>query len=126
MAYPATYSQSELAGSGILLKDNMNTTPGSSYRFDITNKDVTGACYLFLYSRLHNSSIPQYFNGSTITSKQNCGGEIILPYQVSIVIFKEGNSRLFLNLGLLAFFYLFLCWFFLLDLVLPKNQTVHV
>ena len=97
MAYPATYSQSELAGSGILLKDNMNTTPGSSYRFDITNKDVTGACYLFLYTRLHNSSIPQYFNGSTITSKQNCGGEIILPYQVSIVIFKEGNSRFFLS-----------------------------
>ena len=97
MAYPVTYSPSELAGSGILLKDNMNTTPGSSYRFDITNKDVTGACYLFLYTRLHNSSIPQYFNGSTITSKLNCGGEIILPYQVSIVIFKEGNSRLFLN-----------------------------
>ena len=90
MAYPVTYSPSELAGSGILLKDNMN--PGSIYTFNIINKNTTGACYLFLYSRLHDSSIPQYFNGSTITSKQNCGGEIILPYQVSIVIFKEGES----------------------------------
>ena len=97
MAYPATYTPSELAGSGILLKDNMNITPGSSYRFDITNKNITGAGYLFLYTRLHDSSIPQYFNGSTVTGKLNCGGEIILPYQVSIVIFKEGNSRFFLN-----------------------------
>jgi len=97
MAYPATYTQSELAGSGILLKDNMNIISGSSYRFDITNKDIAGACYIFLYSRLHDSSIPQYFIGSTITEKLNCGGEIILPYQIGIVIFKEGSSSFFLN-----------------------------
>lgn len=97
MAFPATYTPSELAGSGILLKDDMNVTPGSSYRFDITNKNTTGDCYLFSYTRLYNNSLPQYFSGSIITGKQNSTGEIIEPYKFGIVINKSGSSRFSLN-----------------------------
>lgn len=65
----STYTPTELMDSGILSKQQF--TASTTYTFTITDKDVEGACYLFLEAPLHDASLPLYFEGSTFGSLAN-------------------------------------------------------
>ena len=86
----STYTQTELIGSGSLLKENF--TAGTPYTITITNKSITGDAYLFLETLTYNSSLPYYLSGSTITAT-NGGGVIIEDWKAGMVINPEGTTE---------------------------------
>ena len=86
----STYTPAELFGSGSLLKENF--TAGTPYTITITDKNITGAAYLFLQTKPHNPALPYYLSGSTITAT-NGGGVIIEPYQAGMVINTTGTTE---------------------------------
>ncbi len=87
----STYTPNELKDSGVLLKENF--AAGTEYTIDITNKNITGSAYLFLETKLHDSSLPGYLSGS-ILSGSFVGGAIVEFYKAGINIYPEGASEI--------------------------------
>lgn len=87
----SSYTPEELAQSGIALKENF--TAGNTYTMTVTNKSITGTSYLFLETRLHDSSLPYYLSGS-VFDLTNAVGDIIEFYKAGIVINKEGTTTI--------------------------------
>ena len=85
----STYSSSELKGSGINLKENLTAT--TTYTFSITSSS-TGQSYLFIRNKLHDATLPAYFEGSTIDNLSDTVGQIIESYKIGIGSFKDPNS----------------------------------
>jgi len=87
----STYTPAELAQSGIALKEDF--TAGNTYTMTITDKSITGSAYLFLESKLHDSTLPYYLSGSSF-SLTNAVGDIVEFYKTGIVIDKEGTTTI--------------------------------
>lgn len=87
----STYTPEELAQSGIALKENF--TAGNTYTMTVTDKSITGASYLFLETRLHDSSLPYYLSGSTF-DLTNAIGDVIEFYKAGIVIDKNSTTTI--------------------------------
>lgn len=87
----STYTPAELAQSGIALKEDF--TAGNTYTMTITDKSITGSAYLFLESKLHDSTLPYYLSGSSF-SLTNAVGDIIEFYKAGIVIDKKGTTTI--------------------------------
>ena len=91
----STYTPEELARSGTALKENF--TAGNTYTMTITDKSLTGASYLFLETRPHQS-LPYYLSGS-VFDLTNAVGDIVEFYKAGIVIDKEGTTTIDWKLG---------------------------
>jgi len=87
----STYTPEELAQSGIALKENFES--GSTYTMTVTDKSITGASYLFLETRLHDSSLPYYLSGS-VFSLTNAVGDVVEAYKAGIVVDKTGTTTI--------------------------------
>lgn len=87
----STYTSNELLGSGSVLKEDF--TSGTEYTITITDKDILGSAYLFLETKLHDSSLPGYLSGSTL-SGSFVGGEVVEYYKAGINVYPDGTSEI--------------------------------
>ena len=66
----STYTPTELAGSGSLLKENFESN--STFELTITNKSLTSSGYLVMETNHPTATVlPTYFEGSDWSGSQN-------------------------------------------------------